>query len=167
MPEPAWIGERYAGTMKWGESQVALFRRTKRAIRRLLVVEDEPLVAFDNEHALRAAGYEIVATVDRGERALALLDGDAMDAVVLDVGLAGSISGIDVAKAAAALDIPVLFVTGRCPGEARPFAYGCLSKPYLPGHLVAALVAVDALVRGEAPGDLPPGLALFREPVAR
>lgn len=152
---------------EWGVTTMALFRRDERAIRRLLVVEDEPLVAFDNEHALIAAGYAVVATVDRGERALELLDADAIDAVVLDVGLAGAISGIEVAKAAAALDIPVLFVTGQCPGDAKPFAYGCLSKPYLSGHLVMALAAVDALLRGAATGDLPPGLVLFCEPVAR
>lgn len=147
---------------------MALFKREKRAIRHLLVVEDEPLVAFDNEHALVAAGYAVVATVDRGERAIAHLDSDdSVDAVVLDVGLAGVVSGIDVARRAASLGVPVLFVTGQCPGEARPFAYGCLSKPYLPGHLVASLTAVDALVRGAVPVDVPQGLALFRDPVAR
>ena len=35
----------------------------RKAIRTVLVVEDEPLVAFDNEHALEQAGYRIAATV--------------------------------------------------------------------------------------------------------
>ncbi len=41
-----------------------LFGRRQRTIRRIVVVEDEPLVAFDNEHLLSEAGYEVVATVD-------------------------------------------------------------------------------------------------------
>lgn len=141
---------------------MALFKRNRRAIKRILIVEDEPLVAFDNEHQLGLAGYEVVATVDRGESAIRFLSPDTIDAVVLDVGLAGEISGISVARAAAEVDVPVLFVTGQCPGEARPFAYGCLSKPYSPTALVAALAAVDAMVQGKEPGDVPAGLALFR-----
>ena len=144
---------------------MALFKRKTRQIRRLLIVEDEPLVAFDNEYVLESAGYSIVGTVDRGDAAIALLSPDTVDAVVLDVGLAGDVSGIQVAIEADALGIPVLFVTGQCPGEARPYAYGCLSKPYRPAGLVAALAAVDALLQGSTPEDLPPGLALFREPV--
>ena len=41
-----------------------LFGKRERLIRRILIVEDEPLVAFDNEHTLTDAGYEVVATVD-------------------------------------------------------------------------------------------------------
>ena len=39
-----------------------LFGRKKRQIERLLVVEDEPLIAFDTEHVLTDASYAIVAT---------------------------------------------------------------------------------------------------------
>ena len=42
-----------------------IFGRKRRVITRLLVVEDEPLVAFDTEHLLTEEGYEVVATVDR------------------------------------------------------------------------------------------------------
>lgn len=141
---------------------MALFKRYRRSIKRILIVEDEPLVAFDNEHQLGLAGYDVVATIDRGEHALGYLSPEQIDAVVLDVGLAGEIGGIAVAMAAAAEAIPVLFVTGQCPGEARPYAYGCLGKPYSPAALVAALAAVDALVQGREPDAIPTGLALFR-----
>jgi two-component system, response regulator PdtaR len=146
---------------------MALFRRQKRVIHRLMVVEDDPLIAFDNEHAFETAGYTVVATVDRGDRALPFLDPAVIDVVVLDVGLAGDISGLEVAHRANAIGVPVLFVTGQCPEPARTLAHGCLAKPYLSTHLVAALGAVDALLRGDVPGHLPAGLTLFREPVAR
>ena len=40
-----------------------LFGRKKRQFVKLLIVEDEPLVAFDTEHVLTDADYEVVATV--------------------------------------------------------------------------------------------------------
>ncbi len=142
---------------------MGLFSRRKRRLTRLLVVEDEPLIAFDNEYSLRQAGFEIVATVDNAEQAHPLLDPTRVDAAVLDVGLAGEASGIDVARIARERGIPVLFVTGHCPDGAREVAYGCLSKPYLPGQLVEAIDAIDAIVRGERPKQVPAGMTLFAD----
>ena len=77
-----------------------LFGRKKRLIERLLVVEDEPLIAFDTEHILREAGYTIIATVDRVAEAVSVLEsGEALDLVLVDVNLADG-SGLDVARAA-------------------------------------------------------------------
>ena len=144
---------------------MALFRRKQRRIQRLLIVEDEPLLAFDNEHILTAAGYSIVATVDRGEAAEPWIDSDHIDAALLDVRIAGAIDGVALARIAAKRDIPILFVTGACPEEARSLARGCLSKPYLASDLVAAIDCLDALECGVMPDNLPPNLAVFREPV--
>ena len=47
-----------------------LFGKRKQVVKRILIVEDEPLTAFDNENFLGDAGYEIVATVDDLEEAL-------------------------------------------------------------------------------------------------
>src|SRR3546814_14499302 len=66
-------------------------------IKRLLVIEDDPLVAFDNEHTLKHSGYNVVATVDSGEAAVAVMAAEAIDAIVLDLGLAGPMSGREVA----------------------------------------------------------------------
>ena len=53
-------------------------------IKRLLIIEDDPLTAFDNEHTLKVGGYEIVATVDSGEAAVAIMAAEPVDALVLD-----------------------------------------------------------------------------------
>jgi DNA-binding response OmpR family regulator len=138
-----------------------MFGRKKRQITRLLLVEDEPLVAFDNEHALSDAGFEIVATVDRAAAAIAALaDGEAIDLVVADVRLADG-SGVDVARAAHAVGVPVLFVTGQRPSGAEGLAEGWLAKPYGPRDLAAAIRAVEGRIEGKAPGKLPKGLSLF------
>ena len=143
-----------------------MFGRKKRRIVNLLLVEDEPLVAFDNEYALKDAGFSVVATVDRVAAALAALaDPAALDLVVADVQLADG-SGVDVARAAHAAGVPVLFVTGQCPPDARALAQGCLAKPYGPRDLAAAIKAIEQRLDGREPKRLPPGFTLFDNPLA-
>jgi len=137
-----------------------LFGKRKRMIHRILVVEDEPLVAFDNEHFLRDAGFDIVATVDRAGEALRFIEPGDLDLVLADVRLSDG-SGLDVAHAARAKGIALLFVTGEAPAEAAELALGVLAKPYTPRELVAAIGAVDAQLGGKPLKKLPPGLTLF------
>jgi CheY-like chemotaxis protein len=138
-----------------------LFGKKKRQITRLLVVEDEALVAFDTEHLLSDANYEIVATVDRVADALAVLaDGKAVDLVLADVSLADG-SGLDVARAARERGVPVMFVTGSCPPEATELAAGCLSKPFAQRDLLAAIEAIEAGLQGKPPKRMPSGFRLF------
>ena len=144
---------------------MALFRRKRRTIRRLLIVEDEPLVAFDNEHALSAAGYRVVATVDRGEAAMPWLTAEQIDAALLDVRIAGAVVGIALARIAVERHIPILFVTGDCPPEAKALAFGCIAKPYAAADLVAAIACLDSLLQGGQPDNPPLPLTLFREAV--
>ncbi|MCC2979287.1 response regulator [Sphingomonas sp. IC4-52] len=138
-----------------------IFSRKKRSIVRLLVVEDEPLVAFDTEHVLSEQDYEIIATVDRVADAVAILNkASDIHLVLADLALADG-SGIEVARTAVQLGIPVMFVTGNCPGDAEALAVGCLSKPYAPRDLLAAIGAVEAAREGKTPRRLPRGFRLF------
>ncbi|MBO9711855.1 response regulator [Sphingomonas sp.] len=140
-----------------------IFRRKKRRIERVLVVEDEALVAFDTEHFLRDAGFDIVATLDRVADALAIIAREpGIDLVLLDLHLADG-SGIDVARAAHAAEMHVLFVTGSCPGEAQALAAGCLAKPYPQRDLLAAIDAIESVLDGVVPKKLPQGFSLFRK----
>ena len=142
---------------------MAWFGRKKRRITRLLVVEDEPLVAFDAEHILEDAGYVVVGTVDRVAAAVRLIgDGSTVDLVLADVNLADG-SGLQVAIAARSVDVPVMFVTGQCPPEATSVAIGCLIKPYAQRDLLAAIEAVDATLDSRAPKRLPGGFSLFAQ----
>jgi DNA-binding response OmpR family regulator len=138
-----------------------LFSRRKRHVTRILIVEDEPLVAFDNEMSLRAHGYEVVATVDRCADAIAILDTQAVDLVMTDIALTGVRSGLDVARYAAGKGVPVLFVSGTCPAPDDAPALGCLAKPYNDRTLKLALEAVDRRLAGETTGKTPPGLIFY------
>jgi DNA-binding response OmpR family regulator len=137
-----------------------LFGKRKQVVKRILVVEDEPLTAFDNETMIESAGYEVVATRDNVADALATLDEHPVDLILADVKLAGERSGIDLAREAAARGVPVLFATGRCPPEAAAVSIGCLMKPYSDKVLKDAIRAVEEHLQGKTP-KLPKGLALF------
>src|SRR3546814_3278588 len=64
-----------------------LSARKSRRIKRLLIVEDEPLVAFDTERYLADEGFGIAATVDTVAEAIALLGSGEVDLVLVDVTL--------------------------------------------------------------------------------
>lgn len=138
-----------------------LFGKRERTICRILVVEDEPLVAFDNEYSLGDAGYEVIATVDTLADAARVIESEELDLVLTDIRLSGEGDGKDVARAAAAKNVPVLFVTGNCPEEAMTLGVGCLTKPYTDKMLKAALDALDRKLAGETVKKVPPGLILY------
>jgi DNA-binding response OmpR family regulator len=138
-----------------------LFGKRERLIRRILIVEDEPLVAFDNEHMLKEAGYQVVATVDSFADAAEVIGREKLDLVLTDIGLAGPGDGADVARVAGVRGIPVLFVTANCSDRVKELALGCLAKPYSESALEDALTTIDLLLQGKRPRRLPRGLTLF------
>lgn len=139
-----------------------LFGRTKRTLTRLLIVEDEPLIAFDTERFLIEEEFEIVGTVDRVTEAVAWLEDGEVHLVLVDMSLADG-TGLDVARAAVAKGVAVLLVTGQSPEGAEDIAHGCLMKPYPQRALLQAIEAVDQVCQGVTPKKLPGGMRLFKE----
>lgn len=140
-----------------------LFGKRNRIVKRILIVEDEPLTAFDNESMLTDCGYQVVATLDGYDEAMAMLAREQVDLVLSDVRLRSQQTGIDLARAAKAQGIPTLFATGHPYPEAASVAVGCLMKPYSQRQLKAAIDSVDRLLAGEQVKP-PKGLELFSEP---
>lgn len=139
-----------------------LFGHGHRAIEKILIVEDEPLIAFENEHTLTHAGYEVVDTVDSCAHAELVIKTASVDLVLADVRLTGKRSGIEVARIARDRGVPVIFVTAFFPDDAKHLALGCLNKPYAPRDLLTAIEIADAIVRGEQPTTrIPRMLKLF------
>ena len=137
-----------------------LFGKRKQLVKHILVVEDEPLTAFDNETMIQAAGYTVVATVDRVAEAEARLAEGGIDLILSDVRLSGKRDGADLARVARRLGVPILFATGLAPDNAAELAIGVLLKPYNDRVLKAALKAVDEHLQGR-PVKPPSGLTLF------
>jgi PAS domain S-box-containing protein len=120
--------------------------------KRVVIIEDEPLVAMDLESSLTAAGCEVVATAGTLREARALCADAQCDAALVDVNLAGH----PVDELAATLtkrNIPFAFVTGYG-REALPQGFRdavVLTKPFEQTGLVAT---VELLVY-QAAGIIP------------
>jgi CheY-like chemotaxis protein len=137
-----------------------LFGKRKRVVNRILIVEDEPLTAFDTENLIGDAGYQVVATIDRYSTAIDLLDREQVDLILSDVRLSGARTGVDLAREAQRRQIPVLFVTGAAPDNASELAIGVLAKPYNDRTLKSALTAIDCYLAG-GKARPPKALTLF------
>ena len=137
-----------------------LFGKRKQVVKRILIVEDEPLTAFDNENMLGDAGYEIVATVDDLNEALELLGREEIHLILSDVRLRKQQTGIHLARAAKEKGVPTLFATGHPYPGAADIAVGCLLKPYSERQLCKAIELVDRHLQGEKV-KAPKGLELF------
>ena len=137
-----------------------LFGKRRQVVKRILIVEDEPLTAFDNENILSDAGYEIVATVDSLDDALDVLGREAVDLILSDVRLKKQQTGIKLAHHARKNGVPTLFATGHSYPRASEIAVGCLLKPYTDRQLLKAIECVDRHLQGEKVKP-PKGLELF------
>lgn len=81
---------------------------------RILIVEDELLVAADLQDSLERLGYEVPLAVRSGEMALQVLPQVQPDLVLLDISLKGALSGIDTAAGIRAWrPVPFIFLTGQ------------------------------------------------------
>lgn len=79
---------------------------------RILVVEDESLVAKDIQNMLRSLGYEVIDVVSTGEEAIQLAEATAPDLVLLDIVLKGEVDGIVAAERIwERFSIPVIYLT--------------------------------------------------------
>lgn len=113
--------------------------------RRVLLVEDEVLVAMLLEDILRDAGCAVVGPVARLCDAVAAARHEQIDAALLDVNLAGQ-KVFPVAVILAGRDVPFLLLTGygeaALPPDAPPWPV--CTKPFRPSDLVARLGALVA-----------------------
>ncbi|HKC02790.1 MAG TPA: response regulator [Sphingomicrobium sp.] len=137
-----------------------LFSKRKRVVKRILIVEDEPLTAFDTETMLASFGYEVVATLDNFEEAVGKFEREEIHLVIADVRLHGENLGVELAKIARERGVPTLLATGHWPPPASAHAIGCLSKPYTERLLKQALESVDRFLQGESVKPLK-GLELY------
>lgn len=112
---------------------------------RILVAEDEFVVAFDLSVALERMGYEVCGVVSSGEDAIDYAERRLPDCVLMDVGLKGSIDGIEAARQILTRHgIRTAFLSGspadevlKRGAEIRPV--GCFVKPFEYDQLEAAL----------------------------
>ncbi len=106
---------------------------------RILIVEDEPLIAMMLEDFLEILGRVPAGTADSVASALELVEAGGIDGAILDLNLRGGETSLPVADALAAAGVPFLFATGGShdslaerfrnrPALAKPFTMDSVAK---------------------------------------
>lgn len=116
---------------------------------RVLLVEDQSLIAMDTEELLRALGAAEVTVAANVKSALASIAVSAPDCAVLDLNLGGTTSE-DVARELGRLRVPYVFATGYRDGSSVPEGFEAIPvvrKPVSENSLSVALSSVVATER--------------------
>ena len=103
---------------------------------RLLIVEDEGIVALNIQNRLQGLGYSVVATVSSGEEAIQVAGETRPDLILMDIKLDGNVDGIEAAAEIHRLfHLPVVYLTAYTNDETLNRAkltepYGYILKPF-------------------------------------
>jgi len=124
---------------------------------RVLVVEDESLIAMLVEDGLETLGYEVVGPVGTVDAALRIVEQTPFDLALLDINLGGKQS-FPIAEALESRGIPYVFLTGY-DRSSLPLAFQHrfgLQKPFRMSALQQALEKLQGSKRGgNAPAHRP------------
>lgn len=103
---------------------------------KILIVEDEMVIAANISLQLTELGYEVIGIVPRGEDALKQIEINAPDILLLDINLKGDLDGIETAKAMQKThNIPIIYLTANIDDAnfnraKTTHPYGFIAKPY-------------------------------------
>ena len=110
---------------------------------RVLIIEDEPIIALDLENLLVELGHQVVAKATTRDEAVSMARAQRPGLVLADINLGEGGSGIDaVAEILSSFDIPVIFVTAypeRLLTGERPEPAYLIAKPFLPETIQATV----------------------------
>lgn len=112
---------------------------------KILIVEDDALIAMDLRACLEQAGFDVCRPESTGEAAVAAAASERPDIVLMDIHLAGEMNGVEAARRIQAIGrTGLIFLSGYLnpevmaeAGELKPFAF--LGKPIADDDLVATI----------------------------
>ena len=113
--------------------------------KRVLIVEDEPIIARDLEETLTRSGYTVTAIASSGEEAVKKVVEHRHDLVLMDIILKGSINSIETTVCIQArYDIPFVYLSAYSDSEVlkraqKTYPYGYLIKPFTERELAVAI----------------------------
>jgi PAS domain S-box-containing protein len=133
---------------------------------RLLIVEDQNIIAWDLKTRLENLGYQVTAIAASGEQALQQVQDTSPDLVLMDIILKGALDGIEsAARIRANFEVPIVYVTAHSDEVTLQRAsatepHGYILKPFDDSDLRAAIEL--ALVRHNLERQLRENEARFR-----
>jgi len=129
---------------------------------KVLIVEDEMLLAMELESEVEMAGHEVCGLAMSSSQALQQIVEGKPDFAFVDVHLMDGPTGINVGRKLAEAEVPYVFVSGNIKKIPKDFAgaLGAIEKPYTMNGMKNALAYVSAVVTGNDSGLPPPSLVL-------
>ena len=115
---------------------------------RVLIVEDELILAMDLEDMLVDAGHEVVGVAADMHQALALAESRSPDIALMDVNLARGTNGVETAMhLRQRFDVPSLFISGNLDPKTRATASRCrpvgfVPKPFSENDVLSVIATV-------------------------
>lgn len=128
---------------------------------RVLIVEDEPLIAEDIANCLNNIDYKLAGIAYSGEKALELLYSRQPDIVLLDIRIKGNMSGIDIGHIIEEkYHIPFIYLTSysdkKTVDEAKKtMPYGYVLKPFSERELYSSMEVALYRFAHENKGEFP------------
>ncbi|MCM8730691.1 response regulator [Hephaestia sp. GCM10023244] len=123
-----------------GEALAEIEKQTRA---RVLIIEDEPIIAMDIETIVRDLGHDVTGVAVTRDEAVALAMGDRPGLVLADIQLADDSSGIDAVKdILSEFSVPVIFITAfpeRLLTGERPEPTFLITKPFQRSTVKAAI----------------------------
>jgi CheY-like chemotaxis protein len=115
------------------------------SLARVMIVEDEPLTAMEEQTVLQGLGYDVVAVTHTGEKAVVEAGELLPDIVLMDIKLAGPMDGKEAARLIRERhDILVLFVSAIKDQSILEQGFPCVNKPFSQEELVKSVEQVLA-----------------------
>jgi CheY-like chemotaxis protein len=132
---------------------------------RILIVEDEALIAWMLADSLEDAGHEVVGPAATMAEALALCEGaPPPELALLDINLRDGSNGVDVARALLSRwGVLSIFASGQMmeARRARDVALGYIRKPYEAQTVLRGVEVAREVMDGGTPRHVPAGFELF------
>lgn len=112
--------------------------------KKILIVEDEFIIADTLSNMLQKAGYRICGIADTVVEAMELIDTMTPDFVLIDIYLIGKLTGIDLANSLTEMDIPFIYISANSNQKILEAAkktnpYGFVVKPFREKDVLIAL----------------------------
>ncbi len=132
---------------------------------KVLIVEDEALLALELESEVEIAGHEVVGVALSSAQARDLMQSTQPDFAFVDIHLVDGPTGIDVGRDLAGNGVPYVFVSGNIKKLPPDFAgaLGAIEKPYTMNGMKNALEYLTAVVEGDQALQPPASLVLAPE----
>ncbi|MEP0871010.1 ATP-binding protein [Trichocoleus desertorum AS-A10] len=123
---------------------------------KILVVEDEKIIAFDIQKSLESSGYSVPAIVSSGEQVIEKIPEVEPDLVLMDIILKGELDGVKTAEIVRdRFDIPVVYLTAHADETTLKRAkisdpFGYILKPFEDRELVTTIEIALSRHRAES-----------------